>query len=56
MPKNVIITVDDYLMRKNPEKYKTLLKPEKEDDTEKREWLAEIKKLEAENKRLKKVK
>lgn len=92
MTKNVVVTVDDYLMRKDPEKYKKMLEPKEEetieakaeDDTEKREMLAEvqelgtkleaaeieirasyaknvelgkkIKKLEAENKKLKKRK
>ncbi len=61
MAKNVVVTVEDYLMRKDPEKYKKMLEPkeEKEKETvdiltssvdaygeEKRELLAEIERLE----------
>ena len=58
MAKNVVVTVDDYLMRRDPEKYKKLLESKKEEETvdvltgavdaygeEKRELLAEIQEL-----------
>ena len=58
MAKNVVVTVDDYLMRKDPEKYKKLLESKEEVETvdvltgavdaygeEKRELLAEIQEL-----------
>ena len=60
MAKNVVVTVDDYLMRRDPEKYKKLLEPEKEVEVKKdnmeiseiREMLVEVEKLEGANKEL----
>jgi len=60
MAKNVVVTVDDYLMRRDPEKYKKLLEPEKEVEVKKdnmeiseiREMLVEVERLEGANKEL----
>ena len=59
MAKNVVVTVDDYLMRRDPEKYKKLLEPEKEVEVEVkkdnmeiseiREMLVEVERLEGAN-------
>ena len=57
MAKNVVVTVDDYLMRKDPEKYKKLLESKEEVEVKKdnmeiseiREMLVEVERLEGAN-------
>jgi len=56
-----VVTVQDYLIKKDPEKYKRLLgikekeaKKAEKKDNEKRELLSEIQTLRTENKELKK--
>ena len=57
MAKNVVVTVDDYLMRRDPEKYKKLLESKKEEEVKKdnmeiaeiREMLVEVERLEGAN-------
>jgi len=57
LAKNVVVTVDDYLIRKDPAKYKKLLESKKEGEEKKdnmeiseiREMLIEVERLEGAN-------